>query len=144
MFHLTSLLRRLTAVTFLVTYLSVFAGQAFCTGSADPWAKDGVASCCVGMKMQCPGMAKLAAKGKIPRQPDCNKRSAARLLASQSAPPSHAFQAPTPALLPEPLRLGSFPRFTSWQRAQKVVLVPRRHLKPKIPDIRIYIQSLTV
>ena len=37
-----------------------------------------------------------------------------------------------------------FARFTSWEQRQTVALVPPRHLKPKIPDLRVYIQSLTI
>lgn len=145
MYRISSLTRRLTAVTFLVTYLSMFAGQAFCIGSRDPFAKNGVAACCVGMGKAC-GMAKMMAakKGKDSPGPDCNKRSIARVLAAQATPQGYSSSAPAPALLPEAAVGLPFPRFTSWTLDQKVALVPTRHLKPKIPDIRIFIQSLTV
>ena len=145
MYQLPSFVRRLTAVTFLVAYLGMFAGQAFCTGSRDPFARDGVAACCRGGA--CPGMAKAAANAKKEKGqpgPDCNKRGIARLLAAQAAPQGHSVGAPALALLPAGAVAVAFPRFTGWQQAQKVALVPTRHLKPKIPDIRIFIQSLTV
>lgn len=135
-------MRRLTAVTFLVTYLGMFAGQAFCIGTGDPFAQTGRATCCMGKA--CAGMGKMATKGKDPKSPDCNKRGIARLLAAQASPQGHSFLIAAPALLPEIAVSLPFPRFTRWSQAQKVALVPTRHLPPKIPDIRIYIQSLTV
>lgn len=135
-------MRRLTAVTFLVTYLGLFAGQAFCTGTGDPFAQTGMAACCMGKA--CAGMGKMAAKGKDPKSPDCNKRGIARLLAAQASPQGQSYVLAAPALLPETAISFPFPRFTRWNKAQKVALVPTRHLPPKIPDIRIYIQSLTV
>jgi hypothetical protein len=44
--------------------------------------------------------------------------------------------------LPIPFTLAV--RSQQWDRTQPVLLVARRQLKPKIPDIRIFIQSLTV
>lgn len=142
MFRLPDFLRRLTAVTFLVTYLGLFAGQAFCAGTGDPFVKTGRAACCLGKA--CAGMGKMAAKGKDPKSPDCNKRGIARLLAAQASPQGHSFPMAAPALLPETALIWPFPRFTRWNQAQKVALVPTRHLPPKIPDIRIYLHSLTV
>lgn len=142
MYRLSALMRRLTAVTFLVTYLGMFAGQAFCTGTGDPFAKTGRASCCMGKA--CAGMGKMATKGKDPKSPDCNKRGIARLLAAQVSPQGHSFLIAAPALLPETAITLPFPRFARWNTGQKVALVPTRHLPPKIPDIRIYLQSLTV
>ncbi|OGX83937.1 hypothetical protein BEN47_17055 [Hymenobacter lapidarius] len=133
--HLTSLLRRLTAVTFLVTYLGVFAGQAFCIGTGDPFAESGRAACCVG---------NTTAKGKDAKSPDCNKRGIARLLAAQDAPQAHSFLIAAPALLPDMAVFLPSPRFVRWSRTQKVALVPTRYLPPKIPDIRIFLHSLTV
>lgn len=46
------------------------------------------------------------------------------------------------ALLPASMALVA--RSQQWDRARLVLLVARRQLKPKIPDIRIFIQSLTV
>lgn len=142
MYRLSALMRRLTAVTFLVTYLVMFAGQAFCTGTGDPFAKTGRAACCIGKA--CAGMGKMTTKGKDPKSPDCNKRGIARLLAAQASLQGQSFLIAAPALLPETAICLPFPQFTRWCQAQKVALVPTRHLPPKIPDIRIYIQSLTV
>ena len=142
MYRLSALMRRLTAVTFLVTYLGLFAGQAFCTGTADPFAETGRAACCMGKA--CAGMGNMATKDKNSKSPDCSKRGIARLLASQASPQGHSFLLAPPALLPETAISVPFLRFTRWSPAQKVALVPARHLPPKIPDIRIYIQSLTV
>lgn len=140
--YLTSLLQRLTAVTFLVTYLGLFVGQAFCTGTGDPFAESGRAACCMGTS--CVGMGKMAAKGKDAKSPDCNKRGIARVLAAQDAPQSHSFLIAAPALLPGMAVLLPAPRFMRWSRVQKVALVPTRYLPPKIPDIRIFLHSLTV
>ena len=142
MYRLSSLMRRLTAVTFLVTYLGLFAGQAFCTGTGDPFAPTGRAACCMGKS--CAGLGNMATKGKNSKSPDCNKRGIARLLAAQASPQGHSYLLAAPALLPETAIARPFPRFARWNQAQKVALVPTRHLPPKIPDIRIYIQSLTV
>ncbi|WP_426059165.1 hypothetical protein [Hymenobacter sp. B1770] len=145
MYQLSSLIRRLTAVTFLVTYLSVFAGQAFCTSSADPWAKDGVAACCVGKPCASAGKSAVETRNtKAPKGLDCNKRGIARLLAEQASPQGHFMGIHAPAVLPEPAFTLVIPRFTNWPLTQKVALEPTRYLKPKIPDIRIYIRSLTV
>ncbi|OGX88711.1 hypothetical protein BEN48_08845 [Hymenobacter glacialis] len=140
--HLTSLLRRLTAVTFLVTYLGVFAGQAFCTGTGDPFAESGRAACCLGTS--CADMGQLAAKDKDAKSPDCNKRGIARLLAAQDAPQGQSLLFAAPALLPDMTVLLPAPRFVRWSRTEKVALVPTRQLPPKIPDIRIFLHSLTV
>lgn len=140
--HLTSLLRRLTAATFLVAYLGLFAGQAFCTGTGDLFAESGRAACCLGSS--CTGMGKMAARNKGAKSPDCNKRGIARLLATQDAPQAHSLLLAAPALLPDMALLLPAPRFTRWSRTQKVALVPTRQLPPKIPDIRIFLHSLTV
>lgn len=46
----------------------------------------------------------------------------------------------SPPAAPYALPVG----FQHWDRTRPVSLVARRQLKPKIPDIRIFIQSLTV
>ena len=54
---------------------------------------------------------------------------------------SHAHSGP---VLPTAIEFHFRPLAAQWNRTGAVVLVPPRQLKPKIPDIRIFIQSLTV
>lgn len=50
-----------------------------------------------------------------------------------------------PVLLALPPALSFvFRPFQAWDRQQAVVLVPPEHLKPKIPDLRIFIGSLVI
>jgi hypothetical protein len=58
-----------------------------------------------------------------------------KLLAGHSAPAVLA--------LP-PAQSFLFRPFQDWDRQQAVVLVPPEHLKPKIPDLRIFIGSLVI
>ena len=86
-----------------------------------------------------PGSHKHGSKGA------CCQDDAATVWASLAHPPKAgvekmAFMPVT--LSPAPLALVA--RFQQWDRTRPVLLVARRQLKPKIPDIRIFIQSLTV
>ncbi|GAB3319389.1 hypothetical protein ACFQT0_30170 [Hymenobacter humi] len=50
-----------------------------------------------------------------------------------------------PALLALPPALSfAFRPFQAWDREQAVALVPPGHLKPKIPDLRIFIGALVI
>ena len=60
-----------------------------------------------------------------------------KLLASDAAPA-------VLALPPAQSFLFLFRPFQAWDRQQAVVLVPPEHLKPKIPDLRIFIGSLVI
>ncbi|MCI1189809.1 hypothetical protein MON38_20500 [Hymenobacter sp. DH14] len=51
--------------------------------------------------------------------------------------------APAVLALPPALSFGFRP-FQAWDRQLAVVLVPPAHLKPKIPDLRIFIGSLVI
>lgn len=51
--------------------------------------------------------------------------------------------APAVLTLP-PAHSFAFRPFQAWDRQQAVVLVPPAHLKPKIPDLRIFIGSLVI
>ncbi|MCB2408095.1 hypothetical protein [Hymenobacter lucidus] len=51
--------------------------------------------------------------------------------------------APAVLALP-PAQILLFRPFQAWERQQAVVLVPPEHLKPKIPDLRIFIGSLVI
>ena len=74
----------------------------------------------------------------------CCQDDAAAVWASLAHPPkAGADQLLAPFTLPTaPYALPA--RFQHWDRTRPVSLVARRRLKPKIPDIRIFIQSLTV
>ena len=51
--------------------------------------------------------------------------------------------APTVLALP-PAQSFVFRPFQAWNRQRAVVLVPPEHLKPKIPDLRIFLGSLVI
>ncbi|GAB3323494.1 hypothetical protein ACFQT0_27030 [Hymenobacter humi] len=75
----------------------------------------------------------------------CCQDDAAAVWASLAHPPKAGIEKMVfmpVALPPAPLVLVA--RFQQWDRTRPVLLVARRQLKPKIPDIRIFIQSLTV
>lgn len=88
---------------------------------------------------QTPGSHKHGAKGA------CCEDDAAAVWASLAHPPKAGIEEMTfmPVALP-PAPLALVVRFQQWDRTRPVLLVARRQLKPKIPDIRIFIQSLTV
>ncbi|MBG8555787.1 hypothetical protein [Hymenobacter guriensis] len=75
----------------------------------------------------------------------CCQDDAAAVWASLAHPPKAGIEkmAFMPVALP-PAPLALVVRFQQWDRTRPVLLVARRQLKPKIPDIRIFIQSLTV
>ncbi|WP_157886992.1 hypothetical protein [Hymenobacter sp. PAMC 26628] len=75
---------------------------------------------------------------------DCCKDKSASLLSSLTSPVQKQFPIPAPALLPAAIGFHFLSQAGQWDRTQAVTLVPPRQLKPKIPDIRIFIQSLTV
>ena len=81
---------------------------------------------------------------KSTRSHDCCKDKSASLLSSLTTPSQKQLLSPAPALLPEAVAFHFCPLAGQWNRTLPVQLVPLRHLPPKIPDIRIFIQSLTV
>lgn len=162
MFILTAFTRRLTAMTFLVVFLNVTVGQCLCAVAGPrPVAVAPASPAHPGCKGHAaPKPAAPANHGrhgqaghqdhhddrhKEPKGHDCCKDKSASVLAGLSAPSIHKLAPDTPQWLSTPPVLSySFARFTAWDRARPVLLVPPQHLPPKIPDIRIYIQSLTV
>lgn len=164
MFHLTAFTRRLTAMTFLVVFLNVTVGQCLCAfAGPQPLTLGAAAPAHAG----CHGHSDAAAVAprhhghhdqasrKAHHQPgkgatgktnhDCCKDKSASVLAGLSTPSLSKLVPAAPLCLSTPPVLNlSFARFTGWNQAQAVLLVPPQHLPPKIPDIRIYIQSLTV
>jgi len=149
--------RRLLATSFLLVFVNVFAGQCWCatvnpasaaphaTGRTHHEAEKPVHPCCHGHG---------AVVEHHPRQPghsskpktnhDCCKDKSASLLASLTTPVQKHLFFSAPAVLPAAMVFHFRPLAVRWDRTAAVALVPPRHLKPKIPDIRIFIQSLTV
>ncbi len=166
MFRLKTRSRRTMAASLLVVFLNVFFGQVVCalampavpvTGHhhnhpvGTPAHKhEQKASHSLGKEQsvtakhqhsnsEAPGTHKHGPKGA------CCQDDAAAVWASLAHPPKAGIEkmAFMPVALPTaPLVLVA--RFQQWDRSRPVLLVARRQLKPKVPDIRIFIQSLTV
>lgn len=84
--------------------------------------------------------------GKGEKGGNCCQDDAAAVWASLAHPPKAGIEKMTfmpVALPPAPLAV-LVARSQHWNRTAAVRLVPPRHLPPKIPDIRIFIRSLTV
>ena len=165
MFILTAFTRRLTAMTFLVIFLNVTVGQCLCAVAGPQARATAVTVAAPPTHPGCPGHAapKPVAPAAHAHQDqagnpdqhhdsppksgshDCCKDKSASVLAGLSASSVHKLAPDAPLWLATPLVLNDgFARFTTWDRARSVLLVPPQHLPPKIPDIRIYIRSLTV
>ena len=162
MFRSLFLFRRLLATSFLLVFVNVFAGQCYCASMRQvavtgPTRNESAAK---SAPMQ-PGHAccKAAArKGKLATSPaakpphqqehsdkgNCCKDKSATLLSSLTTPAEKQLFTLAPALLPEATAFHFRPAAGQWNQASAVTLVLREHLPPKIPDIRIFIQSLTV
>jgi hypothetical protein len=171
MFQFSAHSRRATAATFLVVFLNVLFGQLVCAMAMLPTVGQAPAA---GLSHQhAPGTAphhhESAAgatdhdhaaaghshhheeKNQAPQshkrgaKDSCCHDDAASVWASLAHPPKVGIEkslALVVALPPAPTVLVA--RFQRWDRTGSVLLVARRQLKPKIPDIRIFIQSLTV
>ena len=80
-----------------------------------------------------------------PAKGSCCQDDAAAVWASLAHPPKASVEKLTlPAFVMPAAPFALVVRAQQWDRSQPVLLVARRRLKPKIPDIRIFIQSLTV
>ena len=159
MFHRLLHFRRLLATTFLIVFVNVFVGQCWCA-TANPTLRNpaaGSAHCSMPAPATaahacCQAMAKAGKHGAISRRPakktsskhDCCKDKSASLLASLTIPAEKHLIGPALAVLPTAIEFHFRSLAAQWNRTGAVVLVPPRQLKPKIPDIRIFIQSLTV
>ncbi|HEX8427045.1 hypothetical protein [Hymenobacter sp.] len=158
MFRSLFLFRRLLATTFLVVFVNVFVGQCWCATTAPAVSGKALMASChtkpdkpmpPGCKMH--GSAKDGtAKGKPDTshkssgKHDCCKDKSASLLSSLTTPAEKHVAIPALALLPTAVEFQFRPLAGPWDWTASVLLVPPRQLKPKIPDIRIFIQSLTV
>ena len=154
--------RRLLATSFLLVFINVFAGQCYCAGMRQA-AATGVKQNKLAARPapMAPGHAccqAAARKGKLATRPDakpqhqqkhsekgnCCKDKSASLLSSLTTPAEKQLFTLAPALLPAATAFHFRPAAGPWNPASAVTLVLREHLPPKIPDIRIFIQSLTV
>ena len=166
MFRLKTHSRRTVAASLLVVFLNVFFGQVVCALAMPAAAmhehhhehpagtpahhhehqvphshkkEHGATARHQHHDRQTPGSHKHSSKGS------CCQDDAAAVWASLAHPPKAGIEKMAfvlVALPPAPLALVV--RFQQWDRTRPVLLVARRRLKPKIPDIRIFIQSLTV
>ncbi|AII54313.1 hypothetical protein N008_20290 [Hymenobacter sp. APR13] len=146
------------ATSFLLVFVNVFVGQCYCASlKAAPVAANvttpaaarpthrgchGHATATARQKQAkaCHGQAGSHPAGKH----DCCKDKSATLLKSLAAPGEKPLLTPAPALLPVSHDFFFRPAAGAWDRTRAVVLVPAGHLPPKIPDIRIFIKSLTI
>ena len=154
--------RRLLATSFLLVFVNVLAGQCYCatinpvlavpalalaapTATPEPPTHPG----CHGhpAARQAPAKARHAQAHKSTKpsgKEDCCKDNSAAILKSLTTPGEKQLFSSAPALLPVSIDFFSRPAAGNWDRTHPVVLVLREHLPPKIPDIRIFIQSLIV
>ncbi len=149
--------RRLLATSFLLVFVNVFVGQCWCA-TVNPVSeapRPAAVTHHLAKKPAHPGchghgaMAEHHAKQKghspkSSRNHDCCKDKSASLLSSLTTPAQKHLLIPAPAIMPTAIEFHFRPLAGKWDRTATVALVPIRHLKPKIPDIRIFIQSLTV
>ena len=145
--------RRLLATSFLLVFVNVFVGQCWCatvnpTLLAPPMAAMPHHEAQKPAHPGCHGHGAVVKHdghpAKSPRSHDCCKDKSASLLSSLTTPAQKHLLIPAPAVLPAAIEFHFRPLAGKWDRTATVALVPPRHLKPKIPDIRIFIQSLTV
>ncbi|WP_460578025.1 hypothetical protein [Hymenobacter coalescens] len=150
------------ATSFLLVFVNVFVGQCWCAvinpvvaapvpKTLPPVGKPTHAGCHGhATKQPAPANAKHAQQkseskpGKSAGSHDCCKDNSAAVFKSLATPGEKQLLAPAPALLPVASDFFFRPAAGRWDRSRSVVLVPRKHLPPKIPDIRIFIRSLTV
>ena len=136
--------RRLLATSFLLVFVNVFVGQCWCAmlnPAPTAVAKPAHPGC------QGPGATRGTHHGKPGRAPgahDCCRDKSATILAGLTQPTAPQWQLAAPALLPAAADRYFRPAAGHWRRAATARPVPRWYLPPKIPDIRVFIQSLTV
>jgi hypothetical protein len=163
MYCLSSHSRRVTAATLLVVFLNVFFGQAVCAFAlpaallgqehhAESTAAHhhehkvaGVAHDHGAHGSHSHQQEKSAPHShKFGSKDSCCQDDATAIWASLTHPPKSGVDNMVPLVFTMPAPFGLVARAHHWDRTRPVVLVARRQLKPKIPDIRIFIQSLTV
>ena len=168
MFQLKTHSRRAMAASLLVVFLNVFFGQVVCAlampstaahgqhhehpagtpphhhehkASHSHGAEHGATAKHQHHESEAPGSAPHKHGGKGA----CCQDDAAAVWASLTHPPKAGIEKLVPLVYALPVTpLAMVVRAQQWDRTRPVQLVARRQLKPKIPDIRIFIQSLTV
>ncbi|MGY2132090.1 hypothetical protein ACW9KT_07670 [Hymenobacter sp. HD11105] len=82
---------------------------------------------------------------KQEKSDECCRDKTSAFFASLTHPPKHSLDKSMPLYLAlPPASSFTLAHFQAWDRTQPVLLVPPAHLKPKIPDIRVFIGSLTI
>ncbi|UYZ64875.1 hypothetical protein [Hymenobacter weizhouensis] len=150
MFLLSNLTKRVTAASLLVVFLHVFVGQCLCAAIM-PGARAERAAVAAPVKPKhpgCHGHTKKAATGHqapAKQSHECCKDKSAAVLKGLTTPPVEkpAVAGPLWVALP-PMQDFTFASVGAWDATQAVRLVPPQHLPPKIPDIRIFVGSLTI
>ncbi|OGX86585.1 hypothetical protein [Hymenobacter glacialis] len=150
--------RRLLATSFLLVFVNVFVGQCWCaTVNPESLVEVAIVQPPVAATPAHPGCPGHGAAVERPAKKeshstnkstdgkdDCCKDNAAAVLSSLTVPAQKHLFIAAPAVLPMAMAFYFRPLAGQWDRTAPVALVPPRQLKPKIPDIRIFIQSLTV
>ena len=150
MLRLSPFTQRFTAFTLLLLFLQVTVGQCLC--AAGPWVKEHAPSHAhAQLRPTHPGchghpVAAHHAGKHSPNKPDnCCKDKSAAILKALTAPPTAKLSLGGPFVLGLPPGQDfTFTRSAAWSPEQTVVLVPPHYLPPKIPDIRVFLRSLTV
>jgi len=154
MFRLSPITKRTTASLLLVVFLHLLAKQCLCLAMGVPMDTAAPAAKAVAAKSSAPdphacckklGKAKhgrSSTSGEEPKD-DCCKHKAVALLKVMDAPAGKQLDASAVLALP-PVHSFAFARFVAWDASAPVALVPRQHLPPKIPDLRVFLRSLTV
>lgn len=162
MFRTLFPLRRLLATSFLLVFVNVFVGQCWCatvnpvlaapaakpvapvTKPTHPGCHGHAAKSSAATKSKGAASHSSAASTKAPGEHGCCKDDSATILKALTSPDAKHLLTSAPALLPADNAFFFRPAAGEWDRTHAVVLVLREHLPPKIPDIRIFIQSLTI
>lgn len=154
MLHLSARAKRYTALTLLLLFVQVTAGQCWCALAAGlPGHQPAVARGLARLRYPHPGChghpAATGAAHKMPHgatkpTPGCCRDKSAAILKALTTPPPAKLNPVGPLLLAPAAVYLTLARSARWSPARAVCLVPPSHLPPKIPDIRIFIQSLTV
>jgi hypothetical protein len=149
--------RRLLATSFLLVFVNALAGQCYCASlrptaaqpartSARPVPMALGHACCraAANAKRAASRSTVASHQKHPAgADDCCRKKVASVVAGLNSPAAKLLVG-APALLPGAVSFSFRPQPGRWNPALPVQLVAPRHLPPKIPDIRICIQSLTV
>jgi hypothetical protein len=172
MYKLTAPVRRRVAASLLGVFLSVFVVQFLClcfgvqarslptavalsaASASHSHAADAPAHTHASAHQHehkaTPAAAHQHSHDAVAGQPqeksdDCCRDKTSAFFASLTHPPKHSLDKAMPlyVALP-PVNSFTLAHFQAWDRTQPVLLVPPAHLKPKIPDIRVFIGSLTI